>query len=254
LQAREPVDRPLDVITAEVLLTLSQALLVGILLWLAQGFWEERAILGGPILGVLVVLAVAVGSGWLLWLLGQPGWPMAAANLPVALLMGAAFLLGIQGYDTGRLGWLVTVPGLVFSITGIVCGVFLPGPRRVRWQGMPPTRAGATTPRVSPTLTNAIERTRALAPSLSLPRSSARAAPTTSSGLSVAPDVPSTKIETSATRTGAAPAATSPAPDNAATADTAREEVAVGGRSSTEAEPLDADDETQPWPRPTSRL
>jgi hypothetical protein len=246
LQAREPVDRPLDVIATEIALTVMQALLVGILLWLAQGYWEELGIATGPVLAVLVVLAAGVGAGWLLWLLGHPGWVMAAANLPVALLMGGVFLLGLQGLDTAGLGWLVTIPGLVFSIAGIAVGVFVPGPRRIRWQGLPPPRAGRVPPRLTPTTVKAIERTRAIGASVSLPRPGTKSATPTSTGLSVATSVPSIRIEPDRTGTGS----TRPGVD-----DDTRETVSVGARSTlTLPDDLDEEDDTRPWPRPPRPL
>ena len=244
MQAREPVDRPLDVIAAEIALTVTQALLVGILLWLAQGYWEELGVANGPVLGVLVVLALGVGATWVLWLVGQPGWPMAVANLPVALLMGGVFLLGLRGADPGRLGWLITIPGLVFSIAGIAGGIFLPGPRRVRWQGLPAPRPGRVTPRLTPTTVKAIERSMAIGSSVSLPRPGAKAASQPKTALTDAPSVPSIKIEPGSTRTTTSTIESGP-----------RETVSVGARSSvTVTEDLDEEDDTRPWPRPTRPL
>jgi hypothetical protein len=244
LQAREPVDRPLDVIAAEIALTITQALLVGILLWLAQGYWEELGVANGPVLGVLVVLALGVGAGWILWLVGQPGWPMAIANLPVALLMGGVFLLGLQGADPGRLGWLITIPGLVFSIAGIAGGIFLPGPRRIRWQGLPTPRPGRVTPRLTPTTVKAIERSIAIGSSVSLPRPGPKPASQPRTALTVAPSTPSIKIES-----------TSPRSTSSAVESGTRETVSVGARSSaTLSEDLDEEDDTRPWPRPSRPL
>jgi hypothetical protein len=246
LQVQEPVARPLDVIAAEVVLTLGQALLVGVLLWLGAGFWEARGVEFGPVLAVLVLLAVGVGGAWLWWLLGGPGWPLAAVNLPVALLMGFVLLLGFQGTDTGRVGLAPIVLSLASAIYGVVCGVFLPGPRRVPWQGNRPARAvpgrpAPATPRLSPTTTRVIEQYRPKGP-LPRPRLPSRApAQPTSSGLTVAPDVPPLPIEVEpdSAVTSRGPAVPAPTTRQAVPAATPDEEW---------------EEETRPWPRPTRRL
>ena len=65
VKVREPVARPLDVIVAELLLSISQAFVVGVLLYLAVGVWSERGIDAGTIAAILVALAFAVGGAWL---------------------------------------------------------------------------------------------------------------------------------------------------------------------------------------------
>ena len=47
MKVREPVARPLDVIAAELLLSVSQAFVVGVLLYLAVGVWDERGVDSG---------------------------------------------------------------------------------------------------------------------------------------------------------------------------------------------------------------
>ena len=75
---RRPAPRPWDVIALEVILTLASAIQVGLLLWLATATWRERGA-PGIVIGVLVVVAVAVGAGWFLWLTGGSGWLLAGA-------------------------------------------------------------------------------------------------------------------------------------------------------------------------------
>src|SRR5688572_32658633 len=79
MKVREPVARPLDVIVAELLQSVSQAFVVGVLLYLAIGVWDELGVDAGSIAAILVVLAFLVGAAWLYWLLGGSGWPLAAA-------------------------------------------------------------------------------------------------------------------------------------------------------------------------------
>jgi len=153
--SREPLHRPIDVMILEVVLSLTQALLVGVLLWLAAGFWSDRGVPNGPVLLALALLGLAVGAAWLSWLVGGLGWPMAALNIPVALIMGAVLLLGLAGADTGRMGVGLAAFCLAFALLGIVCGFFLPGPHRPHWKdGMSRPRrtaSNAPPPRVTPT-------------------------------------------------------------------------------------------------------
>ena len=132
--SREPVHRPIDVMLLEVTLSVTQALLVGVLLWLAAGFWTDRGVPNGPVLLGLVILGLAIGAAWLSWLVGGPGWPMAALNIPVAMIMGGFLLLGLAGTDTGRVGIGLAAVCLVFALLAIVCGFFLPGPHRPHWK------------------------------------------------------------------------------------------------------------------------
>jgi hypothetical protein len=151
VKVREPVARPLDVVTAELLLSASQAFLAGVLFYLALGIWDDRGVGFGPVAIILAMLGAAVGVGWLYWLLGGVGWPLAAANVPVAMFLGFALVLGWRGDDLFRVAGAPTLISLAASVYGIICGVFLDSPRRWRWDQRQRLRPGTSVPRVSPT-------------------------------------------------------------------------------------------------------
>ena len=151
MKVREPVARPLDVVLAELLLSASQAFLAGVLFYLAMGVWDDRGVGFGPVAIVLAMLGAAVGGGWLYWLLGGVGWPLAAANVPVAMFLGFALVLGWRGDDLFRVSGAPLLLSLGASAYGIVCGVFLDSPRRWRWDQRQRPRSGTVVPRVSPT-------------------------------------------------------------------------------------------------------
>ena len=150
MKVREPVARPLDVVTAELLLSASQAFLAGVLFYLALGIWDDRGVGFGPVAIILAMLGAAVGGGWLFWLLGGVGWPLAAANVPVAMFLGFALVLGWRGDDLFRVAGVPTLLSLAASVYGIICGVFLDSPRRWRWDQRQRLRPGTSVPRVSP--------------------------------------------------------------------------------------------------------
>jgi hypothetical protein len=150
VKVREPVARPLDVVLAELLLSASQAFLAGVLLYLAVGIWDDRGVGFGPVAIILAMLGVVVGGSWLYWLLGGVGWPLAAANVPVAMFLGFAMVLGWQGDDLFRVEGVPLLLSLAASVYGIVCGVFLDSPRRWRWDQRQKLRPGTVVPRVSP--------------------------------------------------------------------------------------------------------
>lgn len=159
MSLREPVSRPLDVIAAEAVLGLGQAFLTGILVWLAADFWANAGV-AVPVLVLLAALGLLVGGCWIVWLLGGPGWPMALADFPVALLMAFVLLLEMGGAELRGVGALVPIVGLTAALYGIVCGFFLIGPRRTGWRGHRRRRVRAgepapVTPRISPTLSRA---------------------------------------------------------------------------------------------------
>jgi hypothetical protein len=160
VKVREPVARPLDVIVAELLLSISQAFVVGVLLYLAVGVWSERGVDAGTIAAILVALALAVGGGWLYWLLGGIGLPLAAAELPVALFLGFAALLGLRGDALLQLEPLALLATLVAAVYGIVAGVFLDSPRRLRWDQRRTTRRQEPVPRISPATAAWVARVR----------------------------------------------------------------------------------------------
>jgi hypothetical protein len=173
MKVREPVERPLDIVGLELLLSASQAFVVGVLMYLAVGIWPDRGVGVASAAVILALLALAVGGGWLFWLLGGHGWPMAAANVPAAMFLGFALILGLAGDGLIRLDPLPLVLALAGSIYGIVGGVFLDSPRRWRWDQRQKLRPGTEVPRVSPA-------TRSLA--ARVPRSLSRPPRTTSTG------------------------------------------------------------------------
>lgn len=151
MKVREPVARPLDVVSLELLLSASQAFLVGVLMYLAIGTWDDRGVGSGPVAIILALLGAAIGGSWLYWLLGGVGWPLVAANVPAALFLGFALLLGWQGDVVFRVEGVPALLALAASVYGIVCGVFLDSPRRWRWDQRQKPRPGTSVPRVSPT-------------------------------------------------------------------------------------------------------
>jgi hypothetical protein len=151
VKVREPVARPLDIVSVELLLSASQAFLVGVLMYLALGIWDDRGVGFGPVAIILALLGAAIGGAWLFWLFGGVGWPLAAANVPTAMFLGFALLLGWQGDVIFRVEGIPALVALAASIYGVVCGVFLDSPRRWRWDQRQKPRAGTTVPRLSPT-------------------------------------------------------------------------------------------------------
>jgi hypothetical protein len=177
VKVREPVARPLDVVAVELLLSASQAFLVGVLMYLAIGAWDDWGVGSGPVATILALFGLAVGGSWLYWLLGGVGWPMAAANTPVAMFLGFALLLGWFGQDFLQLPGVPLLLAVLAAVYGIVCGVFLDSPRRWRWDQRQKLRPGTAVPRVSPT-------TRALA--AAVPRSLPRRSPAATSSSELA--------------------------------------------------------------------
>lgn len=165
VKVREPVERPLDIVAVELLLSASQAYVAGVLMYLAVGFWSDRGVGVGSVAVILALLSLAVGAAWLFWLLGGTGWPLAAADAPVAMFSVFALVLGITGDGLIALEPLPLLLLIAGSVYGLVGGVFVDSPRRWRWDQRRALRAGTKVPRVSPT-------TRALAARVprSLPR------------------------------------------------------------------------------------
>lgn len=151
MKVREPVERPLDVVIVELLLSASQAYVSGVLMYLAVGLWTDRGVGLGPVAVILGVLSVGVGAAWLFWLLGGTGWPLAAASVPVAMFAGFALVLGTQGDGLIRLEPIPLLLLVAASAYGIIGGVFLDSPRRWRWDQRQTLRPGTKVPRVSPT-------------------------------------------------------------------------------------------------------
>jgi len=158
---RRPAPRPLDIIALEVVLTLATAIQVGLLLWLAVATWDDRGAAGGPIVGILAVVAIAIAVGWFLWLVGVSGWLLAGASGVAGLQVAFLLVLGASGEVIGiSLSALLT--SLAAAILGLLCGVFLPAPSSRRYRPEPRVRTdagtGASAPRVSPQVARATDR------------------------------------------------------------------------------------------------
>jgi len=151
VKVREPVARPLDVVAVELLLSASQAFLVGVLMYLAIGVWDDRGVGLGSVAVILALLGLAVGGSWLYWLLGGVGWPLAAANVPVAMFLGFALVLGWSGDDLFRVAGVPLLLGVLAAVYGVVGGVFVDSPRRWRWDQRQKLRPGTQVPLVSET-------------------------------------------------------------------------------------------------------
>jgi len=150
-RSRPPTDRPLDIVGLELLVCVTQALLTGLLLSLANELGGDARAVGLPVPGVLAVLGLVVGGTWIWWLVGGSGWPLAAVDFAVALLTGALWLLSLQDPAAPRIDPLVGLLAVSCAVYGIVAGAFLPGPRRGHWKGGPSQpRRGVPDMRTSP--------------------------------------------------------------------------------------------------------
>lgn len=201
IRRRQPVERPLDIVALELLVSVSQALLAGILLALAGQLGGDARAQGLPIPGLLAVLGIAVGVGWLRWLMGGSGWLMAAVSLAIAILAGALWLLALQDPDLPRIDPLVGLLAVACAIYGLVAGVFLDGPHRAHWKGgisephrgLPQTRS--TPARFSPPVQKVVdERLSDIhLPRVSLPSAPRPARLSVRRGASAASAVPATE-------------------------------------------------------------
>lgn len=220
MKVREPVARPLDVIVAELVLTTSQAVLAGMLAYLAAGFWAERDAAAGPVVAILAAAAVGVTCTWLFWLLGGEGWPMALVDLPIAMVMGAALILGSQGLTFLGLDLPVVLLVLLASLYGVAAGFFLDSPRRWRWDQRRMPRQRAPVPRLSPATEAALSR---------IPR--ARPAPPAPSVVTTpaTPAVPVSGVGATATRTAPSVRMATPMPAPARTEPTRRPQASYLG-------------------------
>jgi len=151
VKVREPVARPLDVVAVELLLSASQAFLVGVLMYLAVGVWDDRGVGVGPVAAILALLGLAIGGSWLYWLFGGVGWPMAAVATPAAMFLGFALVLGWFGTDLFRVPGAPLLLATLAAGYGIIGGVFIDSPRRWRWDQRQKLRPDTRVPRVSPT-------------------------------------------------------------------------------------------------------
>jgi hypothetical protein len=138
------------VIAVELLLSASQAFLVGVLLYLAVGMWADRGVGVGSSAAVLLLLALGVGAAWLYWLLGGVGWPLAAVAAAAATFLGALLLLTWFGEDVHVAGAPLLL-AFASALYGVAGGAFLDSPRRWRWDQRKKLRAGTSVPRLSET-------------------------------------------------------------------------------------------------------
>jgi hypothetical protein len=163
VRRRQPVERPLDIVALELLVSISQALLAGILLALATQLGGDARAYGLPVPGLLAILGFAVGVGWARWLMGGSGWVMASVCLAISMLAGALWLLSLQDATLPRIDPLVGLVAVACAVYGLVAGVFLDGPHRAHWKGgvsqprrgMPQTRA--TPARFSPPVQKVVD-------------------------------------------------------------------------------------------------
>ena len=150
VRVREPVARPLDLVAVELLLTASQAFLMGVLLYMAVGFWEDAGVGLGSQAAILALLGLGVGGAWLYWLLGGVGWPLSAANAAAGLFF--FFTLVMQWSEEAfEIGGAPLVLATASAVFGVVTGVFLDSPRRWRWNQREKLRPGTKVPKVSST-------------------------------------------------------------------------------------------------------
>lgn len=214
MRRRQPVERPLDIVALEMLVSITQALLAGILLSLATQLGGDARAYGLPVPGLLAVLGIAVGAGWLIWLTGGSGWVMASVCLATSILLGALWLLALQDAALPRLDPLVGLIAVACALYGLAAGVFLDGPHRAHWKGgvsqphrgVPQTRS--TPARFSPPVQKVVDEhlsdlhlpqvnlPQVSLPSVSIPKAKkgtsdvdAGAAPGVGGGLAVAAEV-----------------------------------------------------------------
>lgn len=149
VRVREPVARPLDVVAVELMLTTSQAFLVGVLLYMAVGFWEDAGVGLASQAAILALLGLGVGGAWLYWLIGGVGWPMAAVNAPAGMFFVFVLVMdwSVEDFEIGGAPLVLATAAAVF---GVVAGAFLDSPRRWRWDQRERLRPGTRVPRVSP--------------------------------------------------------------------------------------------------------
>ena len=127
IRRRQPIERPLDVIGLELLVTISQALLAGILLSLAAQLVATHGRTACP--------SPACSRCWRSWSAraGCAGWSAGPAGSwprwawPRAILTGALWLLSLQDASVPRIDWLVGLLAVACAIYGLVAGAFLDG-------------------------------------------------------------------------------------------------------------------------------
>jgi hypothetical protein len=147
--AHEPVERPWTSIAAEVGVSAGQAYLVGLCLAIAA---QQD---GAPFVQVaLVAIAMGLVLAYTLWILGGSGLPMAVLNLPLLVLAVDATLVASGVIDLGigeaaLLGPELDGPGppllaVLSAGAGLLCGLALPGPRRLRPSGRGRPRESVT--------------------------------------------------------------------------------------------------------------
>jgi len=135
VEIRRPAPRPAETMALELLLTLLVALEIGILLTYGSGAWGDRGIGGGPVPGVLLLLAAGIIAGWTAWIGGRGGALLAAASLPVALISGLLLLLGPALGPEGAIDLAGGLLLLSAALAGIAAGIALPAPSDPRPAG-----------------------------------------------------------------------------------------------------------------------
>lgn len=145
----------------ELLLSVASAVLVGLLLWFAMASGDDRGVTGGPIVGVLVMVGLAVGAGWFLWLTGVSGWLLAGASGVAGIQIAFLSVLGASEAGSGVSGMALLL-SLGCAVLGGLCGVFLPSPSSRRYRPAPRVRAQAggpaSAPRISARVANVTDR------------------------------------------------------------------------------------------------
>ena len=248
VRVREPVARPLDIVAVELLLSASQAFLVGVLLYLAVGLWEDRGVGLGSVAAVVILLGLAVGAAWVYWLLGGVGWPLAAVDAATGLFLGALLLLTWFG-EAFRLGGAPLALAVIAAVYGVAGGAFLDSPRRWRWDQRERLRPGTRVPRVSPTIQALVAQ---------VPRSLPHRAPADEPMSELAARIGSTPVTSSAGPPAGPPAATSvppPTPGSVTQSpgDEARPEPELTDAPDVAGTPLEVPEAPEPV-LPTARL
>ena len=250
VRVREPVARPLDIVAVELLLTASQAFLMGVLLYMAVGFWEDAGVGLGSQAAILALLGLGVGGAWLYWLLGGVGWPLSAANAAAGLFFLFALVMqwSEEAFEIGGAPLVLATASAVF---GVAAGVFLDSPRRWRWNQREKLRPGTKVPKVSPA-------TQALAAQVprSLPRRQPKPEPVSELAArieSATPQGPEVDLKVTSPHAAGAGPDRSDAGDSAARLDEPAPQAALSEAPDIPGTPLEVPEAPEPV-MPTARL